>query len=78
MKKQTTKTALSSLDFALSRLVDEPQRPDEFTAQEFVEASNLSPNQAHWRLKSMVASGELISRKARIGGKQTNLYSRPK
>jgi hypothetical protein len=78
MKKQTTKTALSALDFALSQVIDEPIRADEFTALEFATKANITHATALYRLKLMVNDGRLIMRKGRIQGKQSNFYSRPK
>lgn len=74
---------LNSLEFALSQLVDEPQRPDEFSSNEFYERAikkepTITFAMAAYRLKTMVSEGSLIVRKTRINGKQANLYSRPK
>ncbi|MFZ9960526.1 MAG: hypothetical protein ACO3GP_09045 [Candidatus Limnocylindrus sp.] len=78
MKKQTTKTALSALDFALSQVADEPIRTDEFTAMEFAAKANITHATALYRLKLMTTDGRLIVRSGRINGKATNFYSRPK
>jgi hypothetical protein len=80
MKKQTT-AAISSLDFALSQLVDEPQRADEFSSHEFFERAlkkepSITFAMAAYRLKRMVSQGTLIARKTRINGKVANLYSK--
>lgn len=74
---------ISALEFALSQIVDEPQRPDEFSSNEFYERAikkepTITFAMAAYRLKSMVNEGSLIARKIRIKGKLANLYSRPK
>jgi len=80
MKKKTT-DAISSLDFALSQLVDEPQRADEFSVDDFyAEArkknSTLTLNIARNRLQNMQTNGLLTKRRIRRNGTTINLYSK--
>lgn len=79
MKKANTKKALSALDFALSQLVDEPQRADEFSVDEFfAEArqkdSTLTLNIARNRLQNMQTNGLLTKRRIRRNGTTINLF----
>lgn len=72
---------LDSLQFALSSLIDQPIREDEFTADCFYnEAVKIEPNlrmsQAQNRLRAMLANGQLICRKIRYNGKSCNAYSK--
>jgi hypothetical protein len=81
MKKTNTQKTLSALDFALSQLVDEPQRADEFSSNEFFEQAlkkepTITFATAAYRIKRMVSQGALIARKTRINGKVANLYSK--
>jgi hypothetical protein len=70
---------LSSLQFALSQLVDEPQQQDEFSADEFfVEGrksdKNLTISMARNRLLHMFRNGLLEKRQIRKNGKMINIY----
>jgi hypothetical protein len=78
MKKKTT-DVISSLDFALSQLVDEPQRADEFSVDDFyAEArkknSTLTLNIARNRLQNMQTNGLLTKRRIRRNGTTINLF----
>jgi hypothetical protein len=72
---------LNSLHFALSKLIDEPMREDEFTCADFyAEAIKIDPaltkTQAQNRIRGMLANGELVCRKVRHNGKQANAYTK--
>jgi hypothetical protein len=72
---------LNSLQFALSKLIDEPMREDEFTCADFYsEALKIDPNltktQAQNRIRGALANGELVCRKVRHNGKQANAYTK--
>jgi Fe2+ or Zn2+ uptake regulation protein len=80
MKKQTT-AAISSLDFALSQLVDEPQHADEFSAEDaYVEARKKNPkltlSGVRQKLMRMEQNGALKKRTMRHNGTTINLYSK--
>ena len=80
MKKKTA-TAMSSLDFALTQLVDEPQQPDEFSAEDaYVEARQKNPNitlsGVRQKLMRMEQNGALKKRTVRHNGTTINLYSK--
>ena len=72
--KSKTKAVLTSLDWALAQTIDEPQQPDEFTADQFAAAGKLEIAQARNRLAWMASSGQLTKRKILITGKRTNLF----
>lgn len=81
MKKTNTQKTLSSLDFALSQLVDEPQNDDEFSAEEaLVEAKKKNPyltlSKIRQRLIRMEQAGLLTKRIVRRNGTIINLYSK--
>jgi hypothetical protein len=78
MKKKTT-DVISSLDFALSQLVDEPQRADEFSVDEFfAEAKKKDKTVTSCivrnRLQNMQQNGLLSKRRIRRNGTMINLY----
>lgn len=77
-----TAAALTGIDWALAATAEQPQQPDEFTANEFHAASQktqtpLTSDSARFRLLRMAKAGQLVTRKIVIGGKRTNLYRRP-
>ncbi len=81
LNKKTT-DALSGIDWVLAALIDKPQQPGEFTANEFHSASQKTPNPltidaARFRIMRLVKAGELVTRNITIHGKRTNLYRRP-
>lgn len=70
---------LSSLQFALSQIVDDPQQPDEFSAEEFlVEGLKTDPSLTitivRNRLIHMFRNGLLVKRQIRRDGKMMNLF----
>ena len=70
---------LSSLQFALQQIVDEPQKPDEFSAEEFlIEGQKtdrtLTITIVRNRLIQMFRNGLLAKRQIRRNGKMINLY----
>lgn len=70
---------LSSLQFALSQIVDDPQQPDEFSADEFlVEGLKTDPSLTitivRNRLIHMFRNGLLVKRQIRRDGKMMNLF----
>jgi hypothetical protein len=70
---------LSSLQFALSQIVDDPQQPDEFSTEEFlIEGLKADPSLTitivRNRLIQMFRNGLLVKRQIRRDGKMTNLY----
>jgi hypothetical protein len=72
---------LSSLQFALSQLVDEPQQADEFSVMDFVdEAKKTDPkmtyNIARNRINSMRENKTLTKRSIRRNGKMINIYKK--
>lgn len=78
MKKKTTK-AISSLEFALSQLVDEPQHEDEFSAEEALAKAkkqnpHLTLNKVRQRLIRMEQAGLLTKRTIRRNGTIVSLY----
>ena len=79
---QSTRATLSALDFALEQTDATKRKADEFTSGEFYHALiargvKISNSGAMYRLKEMVARGELVKRKIMINGATTNLYSKP-
>jgi len=81
MKKQTTKTALSALDFALSELSATEKREDEFSIDDFIQSlaaqgEAVSVSSAVSRLNTLLTKGLLKKRKARMHGRVINLYSK--
>jgi len=81
MKKQTT-AAISSLDFALSQLGTDKKREDEFSVDEFIQAlaaqgEIISVSSAVSRLNVLITKGVLTKRKARLGGRNVNIFSKP-
>ena len=70
---------LSSLQFALSQIVDDPQQPDEFSAEEsLIEGLKADPSLTitivRNRLIQMFRNGLLVKRQIRRDGKMINLY----
>lgn len=70
---------LSSLQFALQQIVDEPQKPDEFSAEEFLIEGmkadrTLTITIVRNRLTQMFRNGLLTKRQIRRNGKMINLY----
>lgn len=71
--------SLSSLQFALSQIVDDPQQPDEFSADEFLieglkADSSLTITIVRNRLIQMFRNGLLVKRQIRRDGKMINLF----
>ena len=76
---QSTRNALSSLEWALQQSIESPRRDDEFTLSEYLESlqkagMDISYRQAQARLDSMVEKKQLAKRKINIKGAQTNLF----
>jgi hypothetical protein len=76
------KQVMSALDYALEQTDTEKRKADEFTSSEYYRALiakgvKISDSGAMYRLKEMVARGELVKRKTMINGATTNLYSKP-
>ena len=77
------KQVMSALDYALEQTdIASERRGDEFTSSEFYHALiakgvQISNSGTMYRLKEMVARGELVKRKVMINGATTNLYSKP-
>jgi hypothetical protein len=72
---------LSSLQFALSQLVDEPQQDDEFSVMDFVnEAKKTDPKMTYTiaknRIRSMCENNTLTKRSIRRNGKMINIYKK--
>lgn len=70
---------LSSLQFALSQILDEPQQADEFTVDQFLASAreqdpSMTPNKARCRLVALHNNGLLEKRHIRRNGKIMNLY----
>ena len=70
---------LSSLQFALSEILDEPQQADEFTTDQFFASAreqdpSMTINTARCRLVALHNKGLLEKRHVRRNGKVTNLY----
>jgi hypothetical protein len=78
---QSTRNALSSLEWALQQSIELPRRDDEFTVGEYLESlqnagMEIGYRQAQARLDSMVEKKQLTKRKINIKGAQTSLYSK--
>ena len=72
---------MSGLQFALSQILDEPQREDEFSAEEaYLEARQKNPkitlSTIRQRLTRMEQGGSLTKRTIRHNGTTINLFSR--
>ena len=72
---------LSSLEFALSQILDEPKRDDEFSAEDaYVEARRRNPKvtlaSVRQRIMRMEQNGTLKKRAVRHNGTSINLYSK--
>ena len=72
---------LSSLQFALSQLVDEPQQDDEFSVMDFLdEAKKTDPKITYTiaknRIGSMFENNILTKRRIRRNGTMVNLYKK--
>jgi len=73
---------LSSLKFALSQIIDDPQKDDEFSAEEFLAEGlksdpSLTITIVRNRLTHMFRNGKLAKRQIRRGGKMINLFRKP-
>ena len=80
MKKKTA-TAISSLDFALSQILEEPKSADEFSAEDaYLEAREKNPkitlSGVRQKLMRMEQDGALKKRTMRHNGTTINLYSK--
>jgi hypothetical protein len=78
---QSTRSALSSLEWALQQSIESPKRDDEFTVSEYCESlqnagMEIGYRQAQARLDSMVEKKQLTKRKINIKGAQTSLFSK--
>jgi hypothetical protein len=76
------KQVMSALDYALEQTDTTKRKDDEFTSSEFYHALiakgvQISNSGTMYRLKEMVARGELVKRKVMLNGATTNLYSKP-
>ena len=76
---QSTRSALSSLEWALQQSIELPRRDDEFTVLEYLESlqktgMEIKRRQASARLQEMVASKKLLKRVINVNGSQTSLY----
>lgn len=76
------KQVMSALDYALEQTDTTNRKDDEFTSSEFYHALiskgvQISNSGTMYRLKEMVARGELVKRKVMLNGATTNLYSKP-
>ena len=76
---QSTRSALSSLEWALQQSIESPKRDDEFTVSEYYESlqnagMEIGYRQAQARLDSMVEKKQLTKRKINIKGAQTSLF----
>jgi hypothetical protein len=72
---------ISALEFALSHILDEPQREDEFSAEDaYVEARKKNPkltlSGVRQKLMRMEQNGALKKRTKRHNGTTINLYSK--
>ena len=81
MKKSNINKTLSALDFALSQLATDEKREDEFSVDDFIQSlaaqgESVSTSSAVSRLNTLLTKGLLKKRKARFGGRMTNLYSK--
>lgn len=70
---------LSSLQFALSQILDEPQQADEFTLDQFLVSAqekdkSMTQNKARHRLISLCNNGSFEKRQIRKDGRIINLY----
>ena len=78
---QSTRNALSSLEWALQQSIESPKSDDEFTVGEYLESlqsagMDIKYRQAQARLDLMVESKQLTKRKININGRKTSLYRR--
>lgn len=69
-------SAISSLEWAISRNNYSERSEDEFTSADFAEALGVSNDYAARILLGMVKKKLLVSRKMAINGKSTNLYKK--
>jgi hypothetical protein len=72
---------ISALEFALSHILDEPQREDEFSAEDaYLEARQKNPkitlSSVRQRLTRMEQNGSLKKRSVRHNGTIVNLFSK--
>ncbi len=80
MKNKTT-TALTALEFALSQLSTDQKLEDEFSVDDFIQSlaaqgESISVSSATTRLNTLLLKKLLKKRKARVGGRMMNLYSK--
>jgi hypothetical protein len=76
---QSTRSAISSLEWALQQSIESPKSDDEFTVSEYFQSlqnagMKIGYRQAQARLDSMVEKKQLTKRKTNIKGAQTSLY----
>jgi hypothetical protein len=72
---------MSSLQFALSNIVDEPQKPDEFSINDFLDEAkkidkNIVLSMVRARIIRMYNEGLLTKRQIRRNGTMVNLYTK--
>ena len=72
---------LSSLQFALSQLVDEPQQDDEFSVMDFLNEAKKTDSKMTYtiaknRIGSMFENNILTKRLIRRNGTMVNLYKK--
>jgi len=72
-----TKKALSSLDFAIEKLIPSERLDDEFTIAEYVVIAKCKRGTAQRALDQLVRQGLLTKRKISIDGSLANLYRKP-
>ncbi len=80
MKNKTT-TALTALEFALAELSTDQKREDEFSVDDFIQSlaaqgESISVSSATTRLNTLLLKKLLKKRKARMGGRMLNLFSK--
>ena len=71
----------SALEFALSQLSTDQKREDEFSVYDFIEnlaaqGESISVSSATTRLNTLLLKKLLKKRKARMGGRMLNLFSK--
>lgn len=69
-------SAISSLEWAITRSNYNPRSSDEFTAKEFAANTNISTRMGLQILTTMVENGLLSSRKLAVNGRSTNLFKK--
>jgi len=73
---EKTKKALTGLEWAINQMIEEPKKPDEFTAEEFAIAANIRIATARNKLDHSFNSGILTKRKILVNGRMLNLFSK--